>query len=83
MAYLCDSADEEYNKWEPFNRVQLEARDPETCALLARVWDDGDTDPEVAPAPPPAAAAFAACCARARWRAAIPCLRDRRRDRDA
>ena len=42
MAYLCDSADEEYNKWEPFNRVQLEARDPETCALLRRVWDEGD-----------------------------------------
>ena len=57
MAYLCDSADEEYNKWEPFNRAQLETRDPETCALLRRVWDEGDTlrsdEPEVRTCLPP------------------------------
>jgi len=56
-AYCATDAADDYNKWEPFNRPQLEARDPETAALLRRVWvdgdaldgdDDGDDDP-----PPP------------------------------
>ena len=37
-AYLCDD-----NKWEPFNRAQLLRRDPEACALLRRIWDEGDS----------------------------------------
>mmetsp|Transcript_6043 Transcript_6043/g.17877 ORF Transcript_6043/g.17877 Transcript_6043/m.17877 type:complete len:209 (+) Transcript_6043:46-672(+) len=41
-AYLCDDPDDDFNKWQPHNRSQLEAHDPETTSLLRRAWD-GDT----------------------------------------
>lgn len=76
-AYLCDDADDDYNKWAPFNRSQLARRDPETAALLAKIWD-GD-DPGVDDDEPAAAS-----CARRALARVAPCLRRRpARDRDA
>uniref|UniRef100_A0A7S3JY77 Uncharacterized protein n=2 Tax=Aureoumbra lagunensis TaxID=44058 RepID=A0A7S3JY77_9STRA len=43
VAFLETSPNTEYNKWEPFNRSQLNSIDPETCKLLSRAWLDMDT----------------------------------------
>jgi hypothetical protein len=33
-----DHANEEHNKWFPFNRQQLKEHDPRACSLLSKLW---------------------------------------------
>jgi len=42
VAFFEPSATKEYNKWEPFNRPQLEALLPDAVALLADLWQSAE-----------------------------------------
>jgi hypothetical protein len=42
VAHFEPSSAREYNKWEPFNRPQLEAALPDAAALLATLWESAE-----------------------------------------
>jgi hypothetical protein len=39
VAYMWAEDDQEYNKWFPHNRSQLALHDPETYAIIDRLWN--------------------------------------------
>jgi len=43
-AWMCEDPQVEFNKWEPFNRPQLQAWDPDTCEIIEKVWTSSLVD---------------------------------------